>query len=110
MDFPSICEMSGENCWSNHYSAMSPIKSAASECGIRTKSVSASLLFVTYTGWFLETIALLLAAAGALLSRLAPKIPTCLILSIHTGSSQELHWASPEQKNAEGQCLVGGKS
>ena len=94
----------------NRYSAISPIKITVSECGNHINSVHTSFLYVTYIERFLKIITLPSTAKGGLLSRLAFKALTYLTLSICTGSSQELHSAPPEQKNAEGQCLVGGKS
>jgi len=47
---------------------------------------------------------------GGLLSSLTSKALAYLASSVHTGSSQELHSAPPEQKNAKGQCLVGEQS
>lgn len=73
-------------------------------------SLPTSFLRVTYTERFLKVTTLPSTAGGGLLSRLAVKVPTYLTLSICTGSSQELRSTPPEQKNAEGQCLVGGKS
>ena len=94
----------------NHYSAISPIKITVSEHGYHINSVHTSFLYVTYIERFLNIIMLPSTANGGLLSRLAFNAVTYLTLSICTGSSQELHSAPPEQKNAEGQCLVGGRS
>lgn len=92
----------------NHCSAMSPIKITVSVW--KSWRVHASVLYVTHIERFIKTITLPSTARGGLLARLPSKAPTYLSLSVSARSSQELRSAPPEQKNAEGQCLVGGKS
>lgn len=93
----------------NGYSAISPIKITVSACGNHIVFIPLFCMSLRLKG-FLKIIMLPSTAKGGLLSRLAFKALTYLILSICTGSSQELHSAPPEQQNAEGQCLVGRKS